>query len=205
MEVLLDSISHANNNLDPAKFRHVLDNPSVWSLNWRGLYYAAYSITIMIILIHMLMITINLFWMEAVFPSCLFTFAGVLHLIKLNETQLVETQTVCPALNILSRGEKLIVTKKSDNTTSFKCIGWLFTVLLLGGAIAVAVLIGGEERCRDVDLSVYLSLISSRYHRHKPWQIQRREVLQYKFRQEWDRLLLQASRGGESQRSQHPD
>ena len=143
--------------------------------------------------------------MEAVFPSCLFTFASVLHLIKINETQLVETQTVCPALNILSRGEKLIVTKKSDTTTSFKCIGWLFTVLLLGGAIAVAVLIGGEERCGDVDLSLYLSLFSSRYHRHKSWQIQRREVLQYKFRQEWDRLLLQASRGGESQRSQHPD
>ena len=99
----------------------------------------------MIILIHMLMITINLFWMEAIFPSCLFTFTGILHLIKFNETQLVETQTVCPALNILSRGEKLIVTKKSETSRSFRCIGWLFTVVLLGGAIAVAVLIGGEK------------------------------------------------------------
>ena len=44
----------------------------------------------------------------------------------------------------MSRGEKLIVTKKSETSRSFKCIGWLFTVVLLGGAIAVAVLIGGE-------------------------------------------------------------
>ena len=45
----------------------------------------------------------------------------------------------------MSRGEKLIVTKKSETSRSFKCVGWLFTVTLLGGAIAVAVLIGGEN------------------------------------------------------------
>ena len=50
-----------------------------------------------------------------------------------------------PTLNILSRGEKLIVTKKSETSRSFRCVGWLFTVVLLGGAIAVAVLIGGES------------------------------------------------------------
>ena len=44
----------------------------------------------------------------------------------------------------MSRGEKLIVTKKSETSRSFRCVGWLFTVVLLGGAIAVAVLIGGE-------------------------------------------------------------
>ena len=37
------------------------------------------------------------------------------------------------------------MTKKSETSRSFKCIGWLFTVVLLGGAIAVAVLIGGEN------------------------------------------------------------
>merc|ERR1719270_2682898 len=41
------------------------------------------------------------------------------------------------------RGEKLIVTKKEESSRSyFKCMGWLFTMILLGGAIAVAVLIG---------------------------------------------------------------
>ena len=38
----------------------------------------------------------------------------------------------------------MIVTKKSETSRSFKFVGWLFTVLLLGGAIAVAVLIGGR-------------------------------------------------------------
>ena len=42
-------------------------------------------------------------------------------------------------------GEKLIVTKKNESSRSyFKCVGWLFTMILLGGAIAVAVLIGGN-------------------------------------------------------------
>ena len=45
---------------------------------------------------------------------------------------------------IILRGEKLIVTKDKSNSRSyFKCFGWLFTMILLGGAIAVAVLIGG--------------------------------------------------------------
>ena len=42
-------------------------------------------------------------------------------------------------------GEKLIVTKKNEGGRSYyKCVGWLFTMILLGGAIAVAVLIGGN-------------------------------------------------------------
>ena len=74
------------------------------------------------------------------------------HLIKPNESEFcvkiflwsseaLKLNILCP----LSRGEKLIVTKKSETSSSFKCIGWLFTCVLLGGAIAVAVLIGGEN------------------------------------------------------------
>ena len=58
--------------------------------------------------------------------------------------KLLKTNFLYLTLNILSRGEKLIVTKKSETSRSFKFVGWLFTVLLLGGAIAVAVLIGGR-------------------------------------------------------------
>ena len=38
------------------------------------------------------------------------------------------------------------MTKKEESSRNyFKCMGWLFTMILLGGAIAVAVLIGGKD------------------------------------------------------------
>ena len=56
-----------------------------------------------------------------------------------------KTSTV-KRLLINFRGEKLIVTKKEESSRNyFKCMGWLFTMILLGGAIAVAVLIGGND------------------------------------------------------------
>ena len=40
-------------------------------------------------------------------------------------------------------GEKLVVTKnEAEGRNYFKCFGWFFTMILLCGAIAVAVLIG---------------------------------------------------------------
>ena len=90
------------------------------------------------------------------------------HLIKPNESEFCVKILLC-LVNwtscLMSRGEKLIVTKKSETSRSFKCVGWLFTVTLLGGAIAVAVLIGGEnENGQNIsagfDIS-YSQLVSS--------------------------------------------
>ena len=52
--------------------------------------------------------------------------------------------------SFLFSGEKLIVTKSGESNTSYcKCAGWLFTMILLGGAIAVAVLIGGNQQSHN--------------------------------------------------------